>query len=900
VSNNNLKLAFASLGDGLLDVRHFAVHEAMNELFEVTVVATSPDDAIDLSAAVGKGAAFKLETGNYMASTPVRVWAGVVAHMSQDHAEPQPGVSIYNVVIAPMFWRTTLRRNSRIFQHLTTPDIVKQLLAEWKITPVMKLKQEYKKHEYCVQYGETDFQFICRLLEDAGISFSFSHDQTTGKGEDITKLVLNDTPNKEAPRKGPLVYAGHQTPRFGGDRDFCSTVSITQRVKPGKFTTRDFDFRLASNLPLVMRSISSTPEDAYEQFDYSPGAFWWDTDETQLPVADRDHAPMTEPDEGLALAVRKMDGERRRKLLVSFHTNALDLTPGSIVGINQESDATNHSRKDLAPDKKLLLVETAIDGEQGGEWSMTATGVFAAPTYRPERRTPKPKIHGVQSALVVGPEGQEIFTDEFGRVRVQFHWDREHKYDENSSCWIRVSQESAGGVFGAMNVPRVGHEVLVKFYEGDPDRPVIAGRLHNGTTAVPWSLPTNQTKSGWRSNSLPSKTKLGYNEISFEDNANAEEIHIQAETKLSYIVKNAQIQDIGATRGVRIGARDVLDVDQSRVIQVGTTDSTDVGDQYAVSVGTTTGVQIYKGKVIVFSTGGASIKFAGDNIDINAKGTICLHSGMGSVISTATSDIKIQGGPDVKVNNQGKGEDPKVITVAAAKKPTGPAGGPKGNPPFMPTGGSSIDKPLGVDDVNLDAPEKTKAKQSGDMAKEMDQQGPKTPATPDTWVADNPGILKQTLDKQRELLQAKAGELAKWDDAAKANFKQYFGTTTDAAKATISDRIQKELALNSKLTPANFVNVAPKDHEAGLYAFVNPDDKTHTIYIDKEFENAPLTGGTSSKVGALSHEMSHFDDVASTDDVVYGVGPALALARNNPAKALQNADSFEFYLEGAK
>ncbi len=704
-TNNNLKLAFASLGPDVLDVRHFSVHEAMNELFEVSILASSHDDNIDFDSVVGKGAAFKLETGNYKAGTPVRVWAGVVAHMSQVHAEPPPGVSVYHIMIVPMFWRTTLRRNSRIYQHKTTPVIVQELLAEWKITPVMKLKETYKKHEYCVQYGETDFAFISRLLEDAGISFSFSHEVTKGKGEDITKLALNDTPHKEAQRPGKLSYGGHQTPASGSTEDFAATVTVTQRVKPGKFTIRDFDFRLAPNLPLVAKAQSgSKPEDVYEQFDYVPGAFWWDTEKKEKPVADRDHAPKTDTDESKLIIKREMDAERRRKLLVSFHTNALDVAPGTICGINQESENKNHPRPDLAPDKKLLIVETSFEGEQNGEWSKTATGVFAEFTYRPERRTPKPRIYGVQSALVVGPDGQEIFTDEYGRVRVQFHWDREHKYDENSSCWMRVSQAWAGGGFGMMNIPRVGHEVLVEFFEGDPDHPVVTGRVHNGTTTVPWTLPQSQTKSGWRSNSLPSKTKLGFNEISFEDAANHEEIHIQAERNLSFVVKSTESTDIGAARSIRVGGIDSLDVGQQHQVKVGKEYTTDVGVAYAVSVGPTTGIQMFADGTIVLSTGASSIKMKGGNIDINAEGSVCIHSGADSKMTSASGDITIQGGPNVVINNEDAGEAVNVTTVKPAKKPGGPAPGSPGTKPFIPTGGGTIDKPLGVDDVTLDPP----------------------------------------------------------------------------------------------------------------------------------------------------------------------------------------------------
>jgi type VI secretion system secreted protein VgrG len=721
-TDNTLMLAFASLGSGVLDVRHFSVHEAMNELFEVSVLAASTDDDIDLDAVVGKGAAFRLENPSYLAKRPVRVWAGVCAHMSQVHAEPAPGVSLYHVMIVPMLWRTTMRRNSRIFQHLTTPEIVTRILAEWQITPVMNLTADYKPHTFCVQYGETDFAFVSRLLEDAGISFAFSHAATTGKGEDITKLVLDDTPHTRAQRTGQLVYAGHQTPRFGADEDFCATVSVTQRVKTGTVTLRDFDFRRAPNLPLLASARSSTREDVYEQYDYAPGAFFFDTGQSEKPVADLDGAPKTDFGESTKLADRERDATRRRRLLVSFHTNAVDLAPGSIVAINQESLSPNHPRADLAPDKKLLVTEASIEGDATGEWSMTASGVFASFAYRPERRTPKPRIYGVQSALVVGPDGQEIFTDEYGRVRVQFHWDREGKYDDKSSCWMRVSQPWAGGAFGMVNLPRVGHEVLVEFYEGDPDCPVIVGRLFNGTTSTPWTLPENQTKSGWRSNSLPSSGNLGYNEISFEDRAGQEEIHVQAEKNLSYIVKNDESSSIGDARAVKIGKTDSLDVGEARTATIGMTDTlavgmtrtatiglmdtTEVGECHRVSVGLSVGTMMEAlSRKIVITTGGSSITLHGNDIFLNATGDIHIHAKKELHLSSESGEVNIQGGPNVHINPGGGGPPPNVDRVPPAKPPMPPASpspGSPGTPPFLPKGGGSIPKPMGVDDVKLD------------------------------------------------------------------------------------------------------------------------------------------------------------------------------------------------------
>src|SRR5262249_39876498 len=199
----------------------------MNELFEVSVLAVSPDPDIDFTSIVGKGAALRIQTPNYKADHTAHAWAGVCAHISQVHAQPS-GENGYHIMVVPMFWRTTLRKNCRIFQHLTTPDIVKKILGEYGITFDDKMTtQTYKKHEYCVQYGETDYAFICRLLEDAGISFYFAQAADSGKGMDVTKLVLHDAPHLNAPRGGSLAYAGHHVPRFGADEEFCASVTLT-------------------------------------------------------------------------------------------------------------------------------------------------------------------------------------------------------------------------------------------------------------------------------------------------------------------------------------------------------------------------------------------------------------------------------------------------------------------------------------------------------------------------------------------------------------------------------------------------------------------------------------------------------------------------------------------------
>jgi type VI secretion system secreted protein VgrG len=723
-SDNNLRLAFAvdsskfpGLDDqDLFDVRQFSVSEQMSGLFEVNVVAVVEEPDIPLAAFVGRAAALRIQTPNPNAASPVRVWAGVCAHMSHLHAAEE-GVSAYHFNIVPILWRTTLRKNSRIYQHLSTPDIVTALLAEWKIVAKWNLAATYGAHEYCVQYGETDYDFMCRLLEDAGISFYFNFNAPSGKGNDIVTLVFDDAPATATganTRKGALTYAGNQTPAFGSLPDFCTTVSVTQAVRPGKVHFRDFDFRLPPtlNLAAIAQMGGDVAENVYEQYEYSPGEFLWEpgkADEpakTQADKYSKGKLPRSVDDAGKkTIVANALEAERRRQLLVGFHTNAIDVRPGMILGINQQAAGTsNHPRSDLTPDQKLVIIGTHLEGENSGEWTMTATAVYANFPLRPERRTPKPRIFGVQSAIVVGPANHEIWTDEFGRVRVQFHWDREGKYDDNSSCWLRVSQAWAGGGFGVIAVPRVGHEVLVQFFEGDPDQPIIVGRVHNLSAPVPYPLPGSQTITAIKSNSTPGGG--GFNEIRLDDTAGGEEIHVQAQNSLSTVVKGGETRSVGSSRTTKVGDGEELHIGASRTTLIKESDLTAVQTNHSVFVGTNHTGHIYTDKNILFSSGGASIELSDGNIYITATNGIHMHAGTGIEVTTYDQAITIQGGPDVVINQVTKGPHPNPKQVGLAAEPGKPDGGPSGTPPTLPTGGGTIDQPGPLSaDVDVETPD---------------------------------------------------------------------------------------------------------------------------------------------------------------------------------------------------
>ena len=555
-----LELSLAS-GEESLSVRRFTVDEALMDPFRVSIMARSPHDDLDLGSIVGQPARFRIVSGLLLALEGARLWTGVCSAMEQTRVEPS-GLSTYELTIVPTLWLLTQRRNHRLFQHVAIPDIVARLLAEWGIEPVWRIRRDrYPKLELRVQYGETDYDFFRRLLEEAGITFSF-----VAHAERGSEIVLDDEPQAGDPRAGlPLPFLDSPGQAAAGEKEYVTAVRFGQDVKPGRVTIRDFDFR-RPRMTLESEAPATTGEEArYEQYRYEPSAFLRELPAeaelaTSTPVADDRGVARFEGAHGTALAARDLAGIRAPHRHLSFQTNALDLAPGRIFSM------IGHPRRDLAVDRRLLVVAMRLEGAPGEDWHIGGKALLAADPYRPPRATPKPRIHGTQSALVVGPAGEEIYTDEIGRVRVQFHWDREGKRDPLSSIWMRVSQGWAGSGYGVFSVPRVGHEVLVDFLDGDPDSPIVVGRVFNAVAQVPHALPANKTVSTWRSESSPGGG--GFNEIRFEDAAGREMIFEHAQRDRNTIVRNDERHAVGgtSTRLVQDHAASVVGGDHAQVV----------------------------------------------------------------------------------------------------------------------------------------------------------------------------------------------------------------------------------------------------------------------------------------------------------------------------------------------
>ncbi len=533
----------------VLDVRVFSVEEKLSAVFRVALTARSSNPDIDFDAVIGKKASFTMKAG----SGP-RTWTGVCDHIQQLHGV-EDGLSTYRLSIVPELWFTTQRRNHRVRQQLSELEIVLAVLEEWRIEPTLKVDAAaYKKRKYKVQYAESDFDFINRLLEDSGITYYF---QQAGEK---TQLVLNDAPQSNSPRAMPLPY--RDSPLTNRDAPHVTRVEVQQQVRPGRYTMQDQDYRKPPTYPLQSSAAGGLEAEALlEQFHYEPGAFLFRAASGgDSPTADDKGAARSDEKEAAAMAQRRFEATRAQGKRCTFTGNAFDLSAGMVVTF------VDHPRSDLAPGKPWLIQQAVFNGTATGEWTVYCEAVSAEAPYRPPMKTAKPKVEGSESATVVGPKGEEIHCDEFGRVRVQFHWDRYGQRDDNSSCWMHVNQPWGGAGYGATNLPRVGQEVIVDFLGGDPDRPVIMGRVYTELQKSPYKLPANKTQSGWKSNSTGNTG--GFNEIRFEDKCGSEEFHIQAEKDFTAYVKHDATTKIDNDRKVTVIGNNNEEIDKKESLTV--------------------------------------------------------------------------------------------------------------------------------------------------------------------------------------------------------------------------------------------------------------------------------------------------------------------------------------------
>jgi type VI secretion system secreted protein VgrG len=632
MASKNLEVTVAS-GDAL-DVSQFQVADSLSSLFVVTLIVLGKNQAIDFDAVVGQPASFSIHQRAIGDRPPVtRTWNGIASQVRLVQVEDK-GLATYSLTLVPELWLATQRRNYRIFQQISELDIAIQMLGEWGVKPKIELDAgAYKKRKYKVQYAETDFAFISRMLEEIGVTYYFRQEG------DKTTLVLSDAPQKN--KAGiPIRYTDSPSHAVFAST-FVTKVGVSQKVRPGRYTLRDHDYRRQPEYNLLATWEGGLSiEQKLERYHYTPGAFLFRADKgDDTPFADDKGKTRTDETEAKQLAQKRLEAKRVDQKLVVFESNAFDLAPGSVTRF------LNHPRPDLGEDKSLLVLETMFSGTAVAEWQLECTAMSTESPYRPALKTERPQVVGCESATVVGPKGEEIHTDEFGRVRVHFHWDRYDSWDDNSSCWIHVSQPWAGTGFGGTNLPRVGQEVLVEFLGGDADRPIIVGRVYTNLEKKPYKLPDNKTQSGWKSNSTGGGG--GYNEMMFEDKAGHELLRMHAQKDMSLVVEDSQNNWIKNNRYTKVGPNgdDTEVVINNQVLWVGKERKLDIiKDEHHNN---------YK-DFTHMTVNGISWQKSKQMMIVESETQIMLHVGDNSYILIEGDRIVIQS-PKVEINPEGGG-----------------------------------------------------------------------------------------------------------------------------------------------------------------------------------------------------------------------------------------------------
>jgi type VI secretion system secreted protein VgrG len=514
------------LKPGTLVFQSMKGREELGRLFEFTVQLLSEDEKIKLDDVIGKNLTLSVE----FTDQRKRVFNGQVVQFRQ-LTDTVDNYFTYEAILRPHLWFLTRTSDCKIFPKKSAPDIIKDVLKDNGITDVKwSLSGTYSPREYCVQYNETDFDFISRLMEEEGIYYFFTHEK-----DKHTVVMADDTgAHKDIEGEATIPFM-HQ--KKGYAKDLIYEWNLVHRVQPGVFAHTDYDFTKPKADLKSQSKIKRTHDKAeMELFNYEPGTY----DKTS---------------DGEAVAKKRIEEEQVDWETVEGATNCPMFACGSLFTMKSFHRADQNDKKHLltATDYEMRMETSTASGAGEGKLD-SKVGVFfdchfeAVDSKRPFRSeciTEYPVVPGPQTAVVVGKSGEEIWTDEYGRIKVQFFWDRLGKKDENSSCWLRVAQSWSGKGWGIINIPRIGEEVIVEFIDGDPDQPIVTGRVYNADQKVPYTLPDSATQSGIKTHSSKDGDDKTFNELRFEDKNGEEEVYFHAEKNFNRVVENNDTLKVG-------------------------------------------------------------------------------------------------------------------------------------------------------------------------------------------------------------------------------------------------------------------------------------------------------------------------------------------------------------------
>lgn len=646
-------LSVTTSGETSFTLNDFRGIERLSGFFEYTLIMTSQSRDIQFDSLMGTSATVTLNVG-----PDVRTYEGIIGYFKQDDT-PFDQLNMWNVYRAtlyPKLWLLTFSGQCRIFQNQSVMDIINTVLQENQITFANQVTSAGQQtRDFCVQYNETNFNFISRLMEEEGIFYFFQ------QNEDGHKLVLADSVDGYSPCPNAETVSFHDD---GPHEPFLMTVSscfIAQRIVPQNNTLKSYNYMTPQT---SLKAIAMGTSDA------GGGDFT-----TYDEIYDQQS-------QGDSFVKVKLQSEEALQKMVE----GVSTVPFFLAGYKFTLE--QHPREDA--NKTYVLYEVVHEARilsEGEETPLYRNEYRALPAtipFRTAQKTPKPRIYGSQTATVTGQEGTEIFTEEYGRIKVKFHWDPSEKQDDTTSCWIRVATLWAGQQWGTLFTPRVGQEVVVSFIDGDPDKPLVIGSVYNGQNKPPY-LPSEPTKSTLKSQTSKSTGEgtPGYNEFRFEDKQQAEEIYIHAQKDFTIDVQNNQnITIVGGNRTIKLQAQDeqgetregtqsndsltLVSGDKSLEINKG---------NYSIKLdeGNIT-VTCSKGDVSFDVTGNISFKCTG-NFDVNADNGISFTTSSGNITSkasqniteTAGADISIQSGADITITSGGDITE----TVAGAYELTG-------------------------------------------------------------------------------------------------------------------------------------------------------------------------------------------------------------------------------------
>ena len=468
----------------------------------------------------------------------------------------------YRVVLRPWLWFLTNRSDNRIFQKKSVVEIIEEVWKPYAHVKVEKrLKKSYPPRDYCVQYGESDLDFVQRLMEHEGIFYHFDH----ADGEHTLVLADANASVKDAEDFGSVKFRG-EVGTAAGEEDVITAFLPQASVRSGVYVHTDYDFKKPATDLMTKSDAPKSHEAAKGELYHYPGAY-------------------IEVGAGEPLAAIRLEEVQAAHVRIEAQGNVRGLWSGVSFKLEEfPREADNVKYLVLRSEYEMWDDQYRAGMQQEGDGFRVRLQLQPLSlTFRPERRTPKPLMSGPQTAVVVGPSGEEIFTDEYSRVKVQFHWDRLGGKDENSSCFVRVSSAWAGSGWGFIQIPRIGQEVIVDFLEGNPDAPIVTGRVYNAAQMPPYGLPANATQSGWKSNSSPGGG--GWNEMRFEDKKGSEEVYFQAEKDHNELIKNNETRTIGNDFAEDVGHDATQDIGHDRTETVGNDKSVTVGHDQTTSIG---------------------------------------------------------------------------------------------------------------------------------------------------------------------------------------------------------------------------------------------------------------------------------------------------------------------------